>query len=53
MMFFVKLTQLIDPDRALDSRNIEWDMYLIHGGLKAAELFECELDEVEERRIKI
>ena len=53
MMFFVKLTQLINPERALDTYNIEWDMYLIHGGLKAAEFFGCEIDEVEERRIEI
>ena len=53
MMFFVKLSQLINPDRALDTYNIEWDMYLIHGGLKAAEFFGCEIDEVEERRIEV
>lgn len=53
MMFIVKLTQIINPTKALDTQNIDWDMYLIHGGLKAAEFFECEIDEVEERRIKM
>ncbi len=53
MMFIVKLTQLINPAKALDTHNIDWDMYLIHGGLKAAEFFECEIDEVEERRINL
>ena len=51
LMFFVKLSQLINPVKAFDTRNVNWDMYLIHGGLKAAEFFGCEIDEVEERRI--
>ena len=51
MMFFVKLSQLINPARAFDTHNIDWDMYLIRGGLKAAEFFGCEIDEIEERRI--
>ncbi len=51
LMFFVKLSQLINPVKAFDTRNVNWDMYLIRGGLKAAEFFDCEIDEVEERRI--
>ena len=53
MLFFVKLTQIIIPKRAFDTRNIDWDMVLIRGGLNAAEYFGCELDEVEERRIEV
>ncbi len=53
MLFFVKLTQIIIPAKALDTHNVDWDMVLIHGGLNAAEYFGCELDEVEERRIEI
>ncbi len=53
MMFFVKLSQIIIPARALDTHNIDWDMVLIHGGLNAAEYLDCEIDEVEERRIEI
>ena len=53
LMFFVKLSQLINPVKAFDTRNVNWDMYLIHGGLKAAEFFGCEIDEVEERRIEL
>ena len=53
LMFFVKLSQLINPAKAFDTHNVNWDMYLIRGGLKAAEFFDCEIDEVEERRIEI
>ncbi len=53
LMFFVKLSQLINPAKAFDTHNVNWDMYLIRGGLKAAEFFNCEIDEVEERRIEI
>ena len=53
LMFFVKLSQLINPAKAYDTHNVNWDMYLIRGGLKAAEFFDCEIDEVEERRIEI
>ncbi len=53
LMFFVKLSQLINPAKAFDTHNVNWDMYLIRGGLKAAEFFDCEIDEVEERRIDL
>lgn len=53
LMFFVKLSQLINPAKAFDSHNVNWDMYLIRGGLKAAQFFDCEIDEVEERRIEL
>ncbi len=53
LMFFVKLSQLINPAKAFETHNVNWDMYLIRGGLKAAEFFDCEIDEVEERRIDI
>ena len=53
MLFFVRLSQLINPARAFDTHNIDWEMVLIRGGLNAAEYFGCEIDEVEERRIEI
>ena len=53
MLFFVRLSQLIKPERAFDTHNIDWDMVLIQGGLNAAEYLGCEFDEVEERRIEI
>lgn len=53
LMFFVKLSQIINPAKAFDTHNVNWDMHLIRGGLKAAEFFDCEIDEIEERRIEI
>ena len=52
MMFFVKLSQLINPYKAFDTHNIDWDMYLIHGGLEAAEFLGCEIFDLDEYRFK-
>lgn len=52
LMFFVKLSQIINPAKAFDTHNINWDMYLIRGGLRAAEFFDCEIDELEQFRIE-
>ena len=51
MMFFVKLSQLINPYKAFDTHNIDWDMYLIHGGLKAAEFLGCDIFDLDEYRL--
>ena len=51
MMFFVKLSQLINPYKAFDTHNIDWDMYLIHGGLKAAEFLGCAIFDLDEYRL--
>ena len=48
MIFFVKLSQLINPATAFETHNINRDMYLCRGGIKAAEFLNCELDKVED-----
>lgn len=53
LLFFVKLSQFINTAKAFDTHNVNWDMYLIRGGLKAAEFFDCEIDELENNRIEI
>ena len=48
LMFFVKLSQLINPMKAFDTHNINSDMYLCRGALKAAKFLNCDVLDLDE-----
>lgn len=50
-LFWSKLTRLINPIHCFECNNIDSELYLFRGALKAAEYLECEVFDLEEYRL--
>lgn len=50
-LFFSKLTRLINPIHFFECNNIDSELYLFKGALKAADYLHCEVFDLEEYRI--
>lgn len=51
LLFWSKLTRLINPIHYFECNNIDSELYLFRGALKAAEYLECEVFDLEEYRL--
>lgn len=53
ILFFSKISRLINPTHFFECENINSDLYIFHGGLKAAEYIGCEIEDLEENHILV
>ncbi len=51
-LFWSKLTRLINPIHFFECNNVESELYLFRGALKAAEYLGCEVADLDEYRLK-
>ena len=51
ILFFSKITRLINPTHFFGCDNVKSDLFIFRGGLKAAEYIGCEIDDLEENHI--
>ena len=52
-LFLSKLTRLINPAHFYECKNIESDLYIFRGGLKAANYIGCEVWDLEENKVNL
>lgn len=53
ILFFSKISRLINPAHFFECDNVESDLYIFHGGLKAVEYIGCDITDLEENLITV
>ena len=51
ILLFSKTTRFINPTHFYECNNVEWNLYLFRGALKAAEFIGCDVWDLEENHI--
>jgi len=51
LLIFARIKQSLAPDKWLEVENVTKDLFLCRGALKAAKFLECEIFDLEERKI--
>ena len=53
ILFFSRIKQAFNPTILIDFEHVNKDLYLCHGGLKAAELMGCDFLDLSERMVEL
>ncbi len=53
ILFFSRIKQVFNPTILIDFEHVNKDLYLCHGGLKAADLIGCDFLDLSERMVEL
>ena len=53
LLWYARIKQLFVTDRLITTDNVDKDIYLVRGAIKAAKLLDCEFWDLEDKRVEV